>query len=526
MFVDARTLAEGSTLEADICIAGGGAAGMTIALDLLSSGLSVVLLESGGSQREVETQVLSDGKMIGIDTWDLRRMRIRALGGTTGHWSGWCRPLMPQDFEARDYVPYSGWPVKYADLVPYFRRACQTLEIGEFEWDSGARANATGRPLLPVGSAIDHRYYQMSPPTRFARVYGPVLERADNVRVLMFANVTDIRLDAQRVSVESLACSTLEGTTFHVHAGEYVLALGGVENARVLLASRSQQREGVANGHDVVGRYFMEHPHYYGSVGVVHPAMLDLTFYRRAPSDFRRADGTPVDILGALALAAAVSRREKLLNFSATFQGPGAGRPGQEKADSTILPASTVQTLLTRGNGAFGATQLSVRSEQSPYRESRITLLDETDALGMPRVALDWRIAAEDDVQMRRAMVLLGRELAAAGLARLWIPGDSSRFVWRQDPGGHHMGATRMGKDPAVSVVDATCRTHEVRNLYIAGASVFTTGGDSNPTLTIVALAHRIADKLAAKVVTPSAGMQASGLSRDADGAEGAVLRA
>ncbi len=496
MFIDARTLADGSTLEADVCIAGAGAAGMTIALDLRNSGLKVVLLESGGPQRDEDTQVLSEGKMIGIDTWDLRRMRIRALGGTTGHWAGWCRPLMPQDFERRDYVPYSGWPIKYSDVVPWFRRACETLEIGEFEWRAADRAAATGRPLLPVGSAIDQRYYQFSPPTRFSRVYSPALEQTEDVRVLTFANVRDIRLDSQRGAIQDFACSTLEGMRFHVHAGRYVLALGGVENARVLLASRSQQPEGVANGHDVVGRYFMEHPHYYGSVGVVHRAVLDTSFYTRGPSDLKRADGTAVETLGALGLAAAVSRREKLLNFSATFQGVGAGRPGPDKADSAVLPASTAQTLLMRSEGEFRVTQLSVRSEQSPFPDSRITLSDDLDQLGMPRVALDWRIAPEDDVQMRRAMVVLGRELGAAGIARLWVPGDSSRFAWRQDPGGHHMGATRMGSDPATSVVDSTCRTHEIRNLYIAGGSVFTTGGDSNPTLTIVALAHRLADTL------------------------------
>ncbi len=114
----------------------------------------------------------------------------------------------------------------------------------------------------------------------------------------------------------------------------------------------------------------------------------------------------------------------------------------------------------------------------------------------MPRVALDWQIAPEDDVRMRRAMVILANELGAAGLARTWVPGDSSRLVWRQDPGGHHMGATRMGTNPAVSVVNADSRTHDVQNLYITGGSVFTTGGDSNPTLTIVALAHRLADTL------------------------------
>ena len=130
-----------------------------------------------------------------------------------------------------------------------------------------------------------------------------MLERAEDVRVVTFANLVDIRLDQTRGRVEAFACRTLEGTTFRVNAGRYVLALGGVENARVLLASRSQQREGVANGHDVVGRYFMEHPHYYGSIGVVHASALDLSFYRRGDSDWKRADGTPVQMLGALALS-------------------------------------------------------------------------------------------------------------------------------------------------------------------------------------------------------------------------------
>jgi choline dehydrogenase-like flavoprotein len=344
-----------------------------------------------------------------------------------------------------------------------------------------------------VSSNIDQRYYQFSPPTRFGAVYGPVLERADDVRVVTYANVADIRLDQVRGRAESVVCRTLGGPTFHVHAGRYVLALGGVENARVLLASRSQQREGVANGHDVVGRYFMEHPHYYGSIGVVHASALDLSFYRRGDSDLKRADGRPVQMLGALGLSAAVSRRERLLNFSATFQG---ARPGYPKTEGDALPSAAAETLVTRGAGGFQTPQLTVRSEQSPLRDSRITLTDDVDALGMRRVALDWRIAPADDEQMRRAMVILGRELGAAGLARLWVPGDATRFVWRQDPGGHHMGATRMGRDPAVSVVDADCCAHEVRNLYVAGCSVFTTGGDSNPTLTVVALAHRLADTL------------------------------
>jgi choline dehydrogenase-like flavoprotein len=490
MFVDAHTLADGTTLEADVCIAGAGAAGMTIAMDLRASGLSVILLESGGVQRDAETQRLSVGRMIGINTWDLRAMRIRALGGTTGHWAGWCRPLMPQDFEQRDYIPNSGWPIRYVDLVPWYRRACETVQIGPFTWNAAERAKAMGQTLLPLGATVDQRYYQYSPPTRFARVYGGVLEKAEGVRVVMQANVTDIRLDPESGRVSSLKCQTLTGTTFHVHANRYVLALGGIENARLLLASRSQQKAGVANGHDVVGRYFMEHPHYYDAVGLVRPTKIPLVFYTRIPSDLKRADGSAVRIIGALGLAADVARRERLLNFSVTFQS--------DSSISNVGPLShaIVQRLVVRGRGEFRTEELSVRAEQSPIPDSRVRLTEELDALGMPRVALDWRIAPEDDVQMRRGLVILVSELAASGIARGWVPGDASRFVWKQMPGGHHMGTTRMGTDPAVSVVDVNCRAHEVDNLYITGSSVFPTAGDSNPTLTIVALAHRLASTL------------------------------
>jgi choline dehydrogenase-like flavoprotein len=489
MFLDANTLPQ-STLEADVCIAGGGAAGMTLALDLRESGLSVILLESGGFRREAASERLSDGRMTGLDTWNLRLMRIRALGGATGHWEGWCRPLMPQDFEARDYIPSSGWPIRYADLLPWYRRACETLQLGAFQWNAAARAKAAGRSLLPVGASVEQRFYQFSPPTRFARVYGRTLEVAPDVRVIAHATVTEVRLETGGGRVESFRCRTLEGKTFQVRAQRYVLALGGIENARVLLASRGQRREGVANGHDVVGRYFMEHPHYYTSVVLTHRAALDLSFFTRHPSDLKRADGSAVRIMGAVALTAAVARREKLLNFAATLQ------PASETSATGRLPASTTQALVTRGRGAFQASELSIRAEQSPIPQSRVTLTEDLDAVGMPRVALDWRIAPEDDVMLRRGLVILARELGAAGIARAWIPGNAERFVWRPSPGGHHMGTTRMGTDPALSVVDANCRTHEVANLYIAGSSVFTTGGDANPTLTLVALAHRLADTL------------------------------
>ena len=152
--------------------------------------------------------------MLGIDTWNLRAMRIRALGGAMGHWAGWCRPLLPQDFQRRDYINLSGWPISTGDMVPFYRRACQTVEIGEFDFNAEARAKAMGKPLLPMGSRVEHRYYQISPPTRFGVRYAPTLDQAERVRVVTFANLKDIRLNQRQGSVESFVCRTMEGTTF------------------------------------------------------------------------------------------------------------------------------------------------------------------------------------------------------------------------------------------------------------------------------------------------------------------------
>ena len=496
MLIDARTLDEGATLEADVCIAGAGAAGMTIAMDLRGSGLSVVLLESGGVERDEATQALSEGRMTGIDTWDLRRMRIRSLGGTTGHWNGWCRPLMPQDFERRDYIPDSGWPLKYLGsraLVP------QGVPDARDRGVRVGRGRAIGADVeAPAAGLVEHRAavlpVQPADPLQHVSTV-PVLERAEDVRVVTFANLVDIRLDQTRGRVEAFACRTLEGTTFRVQRRALRARVGWRRERPCApgVADRSSARAWpTATTWSAVTSW---------SIRTTTARSAWCMRRRSTCRSTGAATRTGNEPTGRPCRCWAHSRSPPRSRGarSCSISRPRSCRrrgPDAPKTESDALPAATAQALVTRGRGEFQATQLTVRCEQSPLRDSRITLTDEVDALGMPRVALDWRIAPEDDVQMRRAMVVLGRELGAAGLARLWVPGDASRFVWRQDPGGHHMGATRMGKDPAVSVVDATSRTHEVRNLYVTGGSVFTTGGDSNPTLTIVALAHRLADTL------------------------------
>lgn len=482
MLSDALSLPDGTRLTADVCIVGAGAAGITLARELRNSGLEVLLLEAGGLDREPRTQALYAGTMSGISTWSLDVMRARQLGGSTNLWGGWCRPLAREDFAARSYIDTEGWPMSYDDLVPYYRRAHETVEIGGFDYDVVGIAEREGYTTLPFdGSIVENRMYQYSF-TQFGTRYRADLEQAGDIDAYLHANLTGIVLGSAG-AISHLECATLGGGRFIAEAQRYVLALGGIENARVLLAT------GVASGSGRVGR-FMEHPHYLGTVVALWKGNPALDFYFDLHNANIPRDGKdwPTQIRGAIGLSAAIRAAENLPSFTATIESLNPRAP----APPTGALAPDVARVLFGRDSASTPTYLTFRAEQTATEESKITLSSEVDELGMPRVDLHWAIARADDERLQRSCDLLGQELGRYGMGRLWRPEPT----WEAIPGGHHLGTTRMSVDPSRGVVDANLRTHEVDNLYIVGGSVFASGGDSNPTLTIVALAHRLADHL------------------------------
>ncbi|MBX3230451.1 MAG: GMC family oxidoreductase [Labilithrix sp.] len=489
MLLDARTLAANSVLRADICIIGAGAAGITLALELEGAGLSVCVLESGGLVVTEPNKDLTRGRVLGIETWQPDETRARVLGGTTALWSGWCRPLMREDFEPRPYIPDSGWPFGYDDLLPYYARAHQTVEIGEMEYDPEVLARTADRPLLPLEpSGLETRVYRFSPPTRFGERYRSRLDGAADVRVYLNANLRKLRLARRGAPISHLECATLDGGRFTVEAGRYVLALGGIENARLLLCSNDEQPEGIANGSGRVGE-FLEHPHLYGSGSILWKDAPNLDFYGGLPVR-STVNGVPRDVrvIGAIGIKAPVRASEGLPNLSATLATVPLDTP------SGVIGLDTAAALLGR-KGVLGAAQMTYRCEQTIAPDSRVMLGADLDALGMPRVELHWNLSEENRSAIRRSLGVFARELGRLGLGRLWdVHLTDAPLV--PAGGAHHMGTARMSRDPAKGVVDENGRAHEVENLYVAGGAVFPSGGDSNPTLTIVALAHRLADHL------------------------------
>ena len=500
MLLDANDLSNGTILRADVCIVGAGAAGITMALELRGSGLSVLLLESGGLQADDATSDLYDGTLSGLSGVGLQGCRNRFFGGTTATWAGWCRALDPDDFTKRPWLQGSGWPFGYEEFVPYFARAQRTLEAGAFEYDVQAISQRLGTPIFPLDeSRVRSVVYQYSAPLRMGSGYRDELDESQEVEVHLHANLVDIRLVESGEAVGQLSCATLSGVRFQVEAQHYVLAMGGIEIPRIMLASNSQQSAGVGNANDLVGRYFMEHPHLYRGAHFLTDGLPDATFYHKrhtvSTSDQENPDGISTRVQGGLSVAPQVREAEGLTTFGATL---GRVNPDGHDGKTGELDARVVDSILRNSTGQVELYRMDIRAEQRPNPDSRVTLGEETDALGMRRVDVNWVVTDEDLENVRRSLEIIGAELGRAGIGRMWIPlkDDGTYRNPRIAAGCHHMGTTRMSTSASDGVVDADCKVHGLDNLYICGASVFPTGGFANPMLTAVALAHRLADHI------------------------------
>ena len=265
MLLDARQVAPGSTLTADVCIIGAGAAGITLARALAASGHTVVLLESGGFQPDDATQALYRGSSVGlpldpIGHQGLDGPRLRYFGGTTNHWAGYCRPFPELDFEPRSYVPRSGWPMARAALDPYYAVAEDTCRLGPYDYDVSSW-EARGALKVPIlnSETTPHTIVQLTTQPRFGVIYRDDLTRSPAIQLVLWANVTRLGLADDGSAISTIDVKTLSGNVFAAVATAYVVATGGLEVPRLLLASNDKRPAGIGNEHDLVGRHFMEH---------------------------------------------------------------------------------------------------------------------------------------------------------------------------------------------------------------------------------------------------------------------------
>lgn len=449
------------TLSADVLVVGAGPAGITISDGLVRAGARVILVDSGDWNQDFSAQDLNhgdaDGPVIKGHLKYLRFGRRRQVQGSAAIWGrGWLMPFRSIDFERRPWVPGSSWPIGHADLEPYERRASSTLGIDAFQ------------APRPDGSLVQLSYHYPSTPFLFRATLAELLTNA-GLRAELLSTALKLEVSGDRIN--SVRLARADGGEFRVNADTVVLAAGGIENARLLLLHEGVLPVSAA----MAGRCFMDHPHVVaGTVRVPDPDLLDPFLDK----------GRTLDVL---ALPDATQRREGLLNASVQLLPTGPTDSSEQSAEASLY----------------------LRVEQAPNPDSQVMLTEERDRFGCRRPYLQW-LPQDQDWQsvVQTAELVAGALVQEHGLsAELSIredvpwPGapagpNESRFgTW----GNHHMGTTRMAADPAEGVVDSNCLVGGTTNLYVAGSSVFATGGCANPTFMIVALAHRLTDHLAGR---------------------------
>ena len=490
MFIESKEVDQGSLTNSDICIIGAGAAGISMAHEFVGTSYEVTVLESGGLTPDQKTQSLYTGTNIGLPSFNLETNRLRAFGGTTALWAGHCRPLDSIDFKVRNWMPHSGWPITRADLDPYYERTQPIVELGPYNYeDLGFYLEKTGlKALSLMPSRLKSVVYNQSPPTRFATTYQEELRRAKNIGVYLHSNVLELESNPSSTEVVNARVGCIDGPTFSVSAHVYILATGGMENARLLLLSDSVNPKGLGNEMGLVGRYFMDHlllrPG--ADISLTRPD-IDLRLYHALHS----VQGGKM--FSVLASTEKLMQAEKLANFRMHLY-----RHGPRFTQSL---ASVFKRIDQNGQVNTNASQsvaLHLVLEPIPNPDSRIQLTNNIDILGQRKISVDWKITDSDIKSAHRAFELAGLEFGRLALGRAFgeILNTPDKWPSIMEAGKHHSGTTRMSDQPSTGVVDRNCKVHDIANLYVAGSSVFPTIGYANPTLTIIALALRLADHL------------------------------
>jgi choline dehydrogenase-like flavoprotein len=514
MHIDAQILDTSDIVSGDICIVGAGAAGISIALDWTNKGYKVLLLEGGGFKYDEKIQELYAGKQTGQKYYPLKSARLHYFGGTTNHWSGMCARMDPIDFKERDWVPESGWPIKFEDLEPYYVKAHELVEIGPYNYDLDYwKSTDNELKELPLDrKSVFHRIYHFSPPTRFGEKYRDQILSSHNIYLYTHANVIDIKTDENASTVQYVVAKNHAGKTIKFSAKYYILACCAIQNSRLLLSSDSVAKNGLGNDRDLVGRYWMEHPELKtGELWINHPDRLKLYVYN---------DGYDAKVRAEIGLTEEKQVEQKILNCSLSLSpldiaqnmkpiietwskdDPRESYKSTEKSNIRAVRKKWLHMFDSHKQQSF---ELFTRLEQAPNASSRITLDTERDSLGMRRSNLHWALSDLDKETIRATHLFIANQFGISGIGRIKVLeflDEKGDYSWPSSTGGgwHHMGTTRMHDLPEKGVVDKNCQVHGISNLFVAGSSCFTTGGAVNPTLTLIALSLRLSDHIAGRL--------------------------
>lgn len=496
MIRDIRSYVDGASISGDVAVIGSGIAGAEVATFLSRRGITVLLLESGRKAFDPAIQSLNEIGFVGKRhrTMDpdapyhrylppeLRGVsRVRQLGGTSNVWTGKWKLLQRTDFGPRPWVPHSDWPIGFDDLLPFYRVTARDYGFGDLEAEARRPEIVELRRQIQGAGMKLSSFYWEAEPTRTAIRFGDEMQRSDTLRVVTGATATHLALDAGGERVHAVTCRSLEGRLLTASARTVVIAAGALETPRLLLASNDRRPEGIGNAHDLVGRFYTDHPKHHS--GTLAPGPLTRAF----ANELQYAPKPRFCV--CFALDDATQREHGLLEHVVYL------KPIYEPLWKRLLYGLRSRPACRDGNGVVAAYRVKFVTEQVPHRESRMYLGRGVDALGVPKTVLDWRFTEQDRASLKRSLALLEARFRAAGLGAFDF-GDDRPSLDTMTDAAHQMGTTRMAASPRHGVVDPECRVFGTRNLYVAGSAVFPTGPSYSPTFTILALARRLGEHL------------------------------
>ena len=499
MITDILNLGEQTKLKGQVIVLGSGIAGAEVATHLARHGREVILLESGRDRFEPSIQALNDVIFLGKrhrelnpDSYyhrylppELRGVsRVRQFGGTSNVWTGKWKYLQPSDFEARPWVENSGWPIDFEELLEHYRSAAKDYGFGDLEAEAMRPEIMELRDKIAIHGLKMSSFYWEQTPTRTAVRFGEEMRHSKNLQVVLGATATELKLDASCQRITAVACRSLEGRELLVEGDTVILATGAFESARLLLASDRQLPNGIGNAHDLVGRFYTDHPKHH--TGTLNPGDL----VRQYARELQYAPKPRFCI--CFALDDATQREKKLLEHVLYI------KPIYEKPVESVWRILRGRPVCRDDIGAIANYRVKFVTEQFPHKNSRVKLGTERDALGQRKLEVDWCFTDCDRQSMAQTLQLLTERFAAAELGTFEF-GDEPPNLENMTDAAHQMGTTRMASRPEEGVVDINCRVFGTENLYVASSAVFPTGPSYSPTFTILALARRLGQHLLQK---------------------------
>jgi choline dehydrogenase-like flavoprotein len=529
---------------APVLIVGAGPAGIVQALELRRHGINVVMLAGGADGFDAKFQALADAEIADPSRHAPMQIAVRrALGGTSLLWGGRCVPFDDIDFADRPHVPEGGWPLDHDAIRPWYEVGMRYLNAGA-AWFSA--------PLTGVAAMADCRLDELerwSERRNLRQLHGQALESDPGLKIILGAVATGLDIDPASGRIDGVTVAQASGERMTLRARSVVLACGGLETTRLMLAARIEQPRLFGGAASPLGRFYMAH--FEGRIAdvVFSSALPDDTF------DFF-IDDSERYARRRITISAATQQREGLLNLCVWPDNPLLSDPSHRSAILSLAYLSLAAPVLGRflepeairrkylehgvaavsshlRNIAGGLPEavreasrflyrryaktprlpgffignkarryaLFYHGEQAPNPASTVSLAQARDALDIPRLRIDLRYSRFDADSVVASHRIIDRNLREAGLGRLdyhFPEGELADRVWdRMTDGYHQIGTIRMAADSKRGVVDADCRVHGTPNLFVAGSAVFPTSGQANPTLLITALSARLAAHVA-----------------------------